>query len=103
MKLVPGTLGVVNTIEPISLHWRGVELREELWQAVVEVLAGVDQHLVVDPAKRPRQRRRLDELGAVADDGQNLHPLASATSEPPQLSSSSEPIRAVTCSALAAR
>jgi len=47
--------------------------KEHRAQVVVEVLPGVDQHLVVRATQRHRQRRRLDELRAVADDGENLH------------------------------
>jgi len=47
---------------------------EDLRQLVVPVLTRVDDDLV-DPclAKRHGQRRRLDELWTVADDGQNAH------------------------------
>ena len=48
----------------------GEEHRREL---VVEVLAGVDEHLLVLLAQLRRDRRRLDELRAVADHREDLH------------------------------
>ena len=47
---------------------------EDLGELVVPVLAGMDDDLL-DPrvAKRLGQGRRLDELRAVADDGEDAH------------------------------
>ena len=58
-------------------------------QLVVVVLAGVDEQLVVLLAQQPRDRRRLDELRAVADDRDDVHAasaarMRSATAPPPR-------------------
>ena len=42
-------------------------------ERVVVVLAGVDQHLLGHGAQPVRDGRGLDELGAVADDGEDAH------------------------------
>ena len=56
------------------LRPREVELVEEdPRERVVVVLAGVDQHLGRDRAQAVRNRRGLDELRAVADDGEDAH------------------------------
>ena len=62
---------------------------EDGGERVVVVLPSVDQDLFVLAPKHGRDCRRLDELGAVANDGDDLHGL-----------SSSERIRSRTCSAM---
>ena len=54
-------------------------LEEDPRELVVVVLAGVDDHLVGDLAQLPGDRRRLDELRAVADDRDD-QPAASSSS-----------------------
>ena len=46
---------------------------EDLRERLVVVLAGVHQHLLVLLPQRPRDGGGLDELGAVADDREDLH------------------------------
>jgi hypothetical protein len=55
---------------------------EDAGQAVVVVLPGVDQHHVRHRRERQVQRRRLHELRAVADDGDDAHqPSATSSHE----------------------
>ncbi len=49
------------------------------------VLAGMDQDLLVALTQGPRDGCRLDELGAVADDGEDSH--APSLDTRPELSS----------------
>jgi hypothetical protein len=51
----------------------GELLEEDLRHAVVIVLAGVDEDLLVNLAELPRDRSALDELRPGADDRDNLH------------------------------
>ena len=46
---------------------------EDRRERVVVVLAGVHEDLLVLLAQRPRDGGRLDELGPVADDGEDPH------------------------------
>ncbi len=72
---------------------------EDLRELVVPVLPGVDNDLV-DPgiAQRDGERRRLDELRPVADDGQDAHRASlrgsPSAEERPDRDGSSSPSRA---------
>ena len=61
-------------VEPVCRLRQPELLEEDRGELVVPVLPRVDDDLV-DPASRgaPRERRRLDELRPVADDGEHLH------------------------------
>ena len=61
-------------IEAVARLGEAELVEEDLGHRVEPVLAGV-QHDLVDPglAKGGRQRRRLDELRTVSDDGEDLH------------------------------
>ena len=48
-------------------------VEEHARERVVVVLAGVDEHLVADRAQPRGDGRGLDELRAVADDGEDAH------------------------------
>ena len=51
MKLVPGTLGVVNTLEPISLHWRS-----DCTQLVIKIDRAAVESTVAAHLGRPLAR-----------------------------------------------
>ena len=61
-------------IEAIARLREAELVEEDLRHDVVPVLPGVE-HDLVDPrfAQRGRERRGLDELRAVPDDGEDLH------------------------------
>ena len=61
-------------VEPVGGLRQAELVEEDLRELVVPVLPRVDDHLV-DPrrAQRLGERRRLDELRPVADDGEDLH------------------------------
>ena len=61
-------------VEPVRRLVEPELVDEDLRQLVVPVLSRVDDDLV-DPRlpERDRERRRLDELRAVADDGEHAH------------------------------
>ena len=61
-------------VEPVARLGEAELVEEDLRELAVVVLAGVDDDLL-DPgvAERDRERRRLDELRPVADDGEHLH------------------------------
>ena len=56
-------------------------LEEDRRERVVVVLAGVDEHLLVLGAQPARDGRGLDELRAVADDGQDAHAGAAPSAQ----------------------
>ena len=72
-----GLLRVRAAVDPeLTLRPRDAELLDEHGaELVVVVLAGVDEQLVVLGAQRARDRRRLDELRPVPDDGDDAQAL----------------------------
>ena len=72
-------LGRVRAAAQAELAVRARETqlgKEDARQRVVVVLASVHQDLLVLFAKQPGNGRGLDELGSVADDGDDLHWLS---------------------------
>ena len=61
----------------IQVGFGNIELAEKYsGEAVVIMLAGVDENLFVALPQHAAHRRRLDELGTRADDGDDLHAFA---------------------------
>jgi hypothetical protein len=66
----------------LALRARDAQLVDEhRRQLVVVVLAGVHEDLVVLGSQRPADRGRLDELGPVADDGDDPQAVVASAAE----------------------